>query len=296
MGQNKTIVKEQMRIMDHYANGGKIESRIKTFDSHKEWVLMRDDTTICFNWVDFEYRIHVPNINEVVVKDLRYIKSDGKISVFLTEECLRRLEVIKGISDEVIFDEYQIIGYILQEPINGNYILFNIHSVKIGMSKDIDELMKYTFEYFIHKEDELYFMNKEEVYRMMSPEELITYKAINILWYKGVFNRDDFILKIVNNENKFKISIAVAQAVSLLIGLQYAIIDDAYILLTDNKNIDLSTDVGHTINIVNNFEITKGCLLDDTELLKMYVSGHPISLTSIEYKKLDSLKKYIKDL
>ena len=295
MGQNKTIVKEQMRIMDHYANGGKIESRIKTFDNHKEWVLMRDDTTICFNWVDFEYRIHVPNINEVVVKDLRYIKSDGKISVFLTEECLRRLEVIKGISDEVIFDEYQIIGYILQEPINGNYILFNIHSVKIGMSKDIDELMKYTFEYFIHKEDELYFMDKKEAYKMMMPEELITYMVVVVLFSKGLFDNNDFILKIVDGENKFKVSIAVAQACSLLLGLQYLIEDD-YVLLTNSTSIDFTKEIGPTINIVNDYEVTKELLLNNIELLKMYVSGHPISLTSIEYKKLDSLKKYIKDL
>ncbi len=33
MEKSKTIVKEQMRIMDHYVNGGRIESRIKTFDN-----------------------------------------------------------------------------------------------------------------------------------------------------------------------------------------------------------------------------------------------------------------------
>lgn len=68
-----------------------------------------------------------------------------------------------------------------------------------------------------------------------------------------------------------------------------------YILLTNSTSIDFTKEIGPTINIVNDYGVSKKLLLDNIVLLKTYIAG-TMSLTSIEYQKLEYLKKYIESL
>lgn len=229
-------------------------------------------------------------------KDLRYSLNlfTKATEVFPTVTALARWETIEGMSNTVKYKKDNVIGSIMFNPISGNYILFNNKDVVIDVSRNIETLMNINLEYLIHKENELNFMTEDNTIRLMSVEELITYAFISEMVAKGMFCNKEFVLKIVDKENNFRIGIGLAQACSSMFKLQYVLEDD-YLLLA-NSSLDMKTNTKGTINIVKDYEKAKKALILSTIFLKQYMVGNKISTSSMESVKVAALRDYIERL
>lgn len=51
------IIQEQIKVMQHYANGGEVEHRQRSFNNNNMWELMTEIKEMQFNFADFDYRI-----------------------------------------------------------------------------------------------------------------------------------------------------------------------------------------------------------------------------------------------
>lgn len=87
----KTI-EEQIKVMQHYANGGEVEYRQRSFNNNNMWELMTEIKEIQFNFADFDYRIKEQKKTLTIEKWL-YKNKDNEYFVF--EGCLKYIGLIK---------------------------------------------------------------------------------------------------------------------------------------------------------------------------------------------------------
>lgn len=97
---NQALLEEQIAVMQHFANGGKVETRIR--DTDDEWKPFSDPL---WNWIVFEYRIVIVQEPKKKVKMWQALARDANGILFATgsyfkdideaRRLFRRLEVIR---------------------------------------------------------------------------------------------------------------------------------------------------------------------------------------------------------
>lgn len=59
------ILKDMIKVMSHYENGGEVEFKFKTLDDRNKWILSSNPS---WNWGDYDYRIKEPKQKVTIEK------------------------------------------------------------------------------------------------------------------------------------------------------------------------------------------------------------------------------------